>query len=314
MPDEQYVPIGYVSRLSGLSPHVIRAWERRYRAVTPNRSEGRHRLYRLSDLTRLKLLKQAVEGGHRISQIAHLDAASLSSLAHSAKMEYSYVILDEPESHDDSHYIQLGLSHVEALNSRGLSKTIEQAAIALPLLNLMEDVLSPLLSIIGEQWQTGRMRIVHEHMATSLIQAFLQERLYSLNPKVPLAHIAMATPRGQQCSLGLLMAAVLAASHGWQVHYFGADLPAEELAAAALAKQVHAVAISIVCHDGGTGTVGEIGKLSRALKGKSRLFLGGRATNTLDMGMFDDTVVRFGGLSQFSGILADPTSDTEDHS
>ena len=313
MADEQYVPIGFVSRLSGLSPHLIRAWERRYRAITPSRSEGRHRLYRMSDLSKLKLLKQAVAGGHRISQIAHLDAASLSSIVHSSRNEFQDQNYEKLATPDVSRYVQRCLSHVEAMNVRGLNETLEQAAIALPQLELLENVISPLLSLIGEQWQSGRMRIVQEHMAASLIQAFLQDRLYSRNPKEPLAHIAMATPRGQQCSLGLLMAAVIAASPEWQVHYFGANLPAEELAAAALAKKVQAVAISIVCHDGGSSSIAEISKLSRALKGKSRLFIGGRATSTLDMGMFDESVVRVGGLSQFSRILSDPTLDLEKH-
>ena len=73
-------PIRYVARDTGLSPHVIRAWERRYGAVTPRRSNGNHRLYSAVDIERLRLLNRAVAGGHSISQVTKLPNAALEEL------------------------------------------------------------------------------------------------------------------------------------------------------------------------------------------------------------------------------------------
>ena len=65
---------------SGLTPHVIRAWERRYRAIEPERSPGKHRLYSESEIERLAMLNRAVRSGHRIGKIATLPTEQLRDL------------------------------------------------------------------------------------------------------------------------------------------------------------------------------------------------------------------------------------------
>ncbi len=62
--------IGTVSRLTGISQHTLRVWERRYKAVESGRSEGGQRLYSNEDVERLTLLKALVDRGDRIGQIA----------------------------------------------------------------------------------------------------------------------------------------------------------------------------------------------------------------------------------------------------
>ena len=65
------------ARLTGLSPEVLRAWERRHAVVEPVRTPGGTRRYRAADLERLKLVKAAVDSGRRIGQVARLDLAEL---------------------------------------------------------------------------------------------------------------------------------------------------------------------------------------------------------------------------------------------
>ena len=72
--------IKYVSQRTGLSVHRIRAWERRYQAVTPERTATQRRLYSESDIRRLQLLRQAIDGGHRISKIGRLALDDLMKL------------------------------------------------------------------------------------------------------------------------------------------------------------------------------------------------------------------------------------------
>jgi MerR family transcriptional regulator, light-induced transcriptional regulator len=61
-------PIRVVSRLTGINPVTIRAWERRYRLVRPERTPGGHRLYSRADVELLRaacrLLDQGVSIGH----------------------------------------------------------------------------------------------------------------------------------------------------------------------------------------------------------------------------------------------------------
>jgi len=72
MEDREIYTIRYVSIRTGLKPHVLRAWEKRYDAVCPRRNETNRRLYSNSDIRRLQLLRRAVQSGHSISQVAAL--------------------------------------------------------------------------------------------------------------------------------------------------------------------------------------------------------------------------------------------------
>ena len=86
--DEPRYRIGAVCRLTGLSQHVLRVWEKRYGVVNPERGENRRRLYRESDVNRLSLLKALVDRGQAIGSIAALDSAELERrLQQSAPMQ-----------------------------------------------------------------------------------------------------------------------------------------------------------------------------------------------------------------------------------
>lgn len=69
--------IGAVARLTGISPDTLRIWERRYTAVSPQRSPRGGRLYSAGDVGRLRLLKQLLDVGDAIGEIAGLDSGAL---------------------------------------------------------------------------------------------------------------------------------------------------------------------------------------------------------------------------------------------
>ena len=69
--------IGAVARLTGLTDHAIRVWERRYEAVVAQRAENGRREYTTSDVDKLRLLKRLTDEGIAISQVANLDVDEL---------------------------------------------------------------------------------------------------------------------------------------------------------------------------------------------------------------------------------------------
>ena len=71
--------IGAVARLTGISVHTLRKWEDRYRAVTPQRTEGGERVYSRTDLKRLAYIKRLAETGMALREIGRL---SLEELEH----------------------------------------------------------------------------------------------------------------------------------------------------------------------------------------------------------------------------------------
>ena len=69
---ERSYQIGTVATLTGVDPHTIRAWERRYGAIAPSRSETGRRRYDDETVERLQLLKALVDCNESIGTIARL--------------------------------------------------------------------------------------------------------------------------------------------------------------------------------------------------------------------------------------------------
>jgi DNA-binding transcriptional MerR regulator len=76
--DDLTYTTGAASRQTGVSQDTLRIWERRYGAVDPIRTESGRRLYRQSDISRLKLMKRLVDEGDAISSVANLTLEQLS--------------------------------------------------------------------------------------------------------------------------------------------------------------------------------------------------------------------------------------------
>ena len=78
--DVTAMPIGAVTRLTGLSRHTLRKWESRYSVVEPLRTDTSRRLYTQVDVRRLMLLKKLVDQGHQISRLAVMAESDLEQL------------------------------------------------------------------------------------------------------------------------------------------------------------------------------------------------------------------------------------------
>src|SRR6185312_8172121 len=79
-PAQHWHPMRVVTRRTGLSADLLRAWERRYEVVKPSRSEGGRRLYSDADIERLRLLYRATLAGRSIGQVAELSTEALTAL------------------------------------------------------------------------------------------------------------------------------------------------------------------------------------------------------------------------------------------
>ena len=274
--------IRYVSQRTGLTPHVIRAWEKRYQAVVPLRSAKNRRLYSEDDVQRLQLLKRVTDEGHNISHVAKLDSSELLELAQQdASMtpwasKNNGLHLQRKAARD---YRSECLSAVINLDPDRLNRSYDKAAVDLTRSALLKEVIVPLFEEIGNLWRNGALKIINEHMATSVTRTLLLNMLRATAVSESAPRIVVATVVGQWHDMGALTVALTAAEYGWQPLYFGPNLPVEEIAAAVKQSSARAVAISITHLLDQHPFINELRKLRRYIGDDLILFVGGQAVS-----------------------------------
>jgi DNA-binding transcriptional MerR regulator/methylmalonyl-CoA mutase cobalamin-binding subunit len=307
-PDSAQYLISTVSKRSGVKSDLVRAWERRYQAVTPTRTTGGHRVYTDQDIARLKLLNQATSNGHSISQIAQFSLDELKKLLKDEPINNLADTYKDTKSVTErvylaEDYIKKCYASILAFDARELESHFENAIVELGAQSFIEHLLEPLLTMIGDRWKTGELRPVHEHMASSIIRS-LTYILRNNSPCAPNApKMIVSTPIGQLHELGALLAAIIAELKGWQVTYLGANLPSEEIAAAVKFTNARAVTISIsFCTDDHV-VPKEIRRLKKLIGNDVALIVGGRAASHFKPVLDEVGVLNIHGYGHFRQLL-----------
>ena len=277
-------PIGYVSMMTGVSAHSLRAWERRYRAVTPTRTTSGHRLYSQEDIDRIALLKQAIDAGHHISHVAGLDRAALTTLSTPVKPSFTSPSTKErigAQPIVSRDVIPTCLQAIETLDGAALHRILWQASLKLSRQALLDTLIIPLMRQVGQKWSEGSLRIMHEHLASNVVHAHLCHMLdYPAPTAAELPRILIATPAGQWCYLGALAVAVISKDHGWEPVFLGPNLPSEDIAAASATLNPQLIALSVTCRVNDTFMQNELSHLSGLLENGCPLIFGGQASET----------------------------------
>jgi hypothetical protein len=217
-----------VSELTGLSAARLRAWERRYAVVRPERQPNGYRSYSASQVALLRAFAKLVEGGARIGDLA---------------LEPREAVIGRAEE-GGSGLSVLG-AIVEAIRryDRDRLEALVGAQMAhLGLSRFAEEIVQPLATQVGDLWALGRLPIASEHLASEVIVHALKEGLRVGIGEGPLL-LAAGLP-GERHEWGLLATLVAAQGEGWKVRYLGADLPLAEVVQAAWALRPAAVALS----------------------------------------------------------------------
>lgn len=217
-------PIRAASRLTGLSIDTLRAWERRYGAVIPERSD-RGRLYTDSHITRLRNLGALVAAGHPIGAVARLSDADIVDLlsAAAAPRPSSRPVLD----------LDRLIGALESGDLVSVESTLTQCAAILAPRELVFQVIAPALHLVGERWAAGLLAPWQEHLVSASMRSVLGSLIRIVARPGDGPPAIFATPRGERHEMGLLCAALLAAARGVRVIYLGPDLSGQDIADAA---------------------------------------------------------------------------------
>jgi len=261
-PVETMLRIGELSRRSGVSPELLRAWERRYGLLRPTRSAGGLRLYSLEDLERVRQMRRHLADGLAAAQAAALAAPQ-------AGAEPVEVALDTASVRHE-----LARAH-EAFDEPRAQSLVDDLLAATTVDVLVAEVILPYLHELGDRWERGEASVAQEHFASNVLRGRLLGLARGWGRGIgPLALLACVP--GERHDLGLLGFGLVLRSRGWRIAFLGADTPLATLDATARAVVPDLVVLTVVAADGLQPHLAELRELGQ----RYRLALGGRGVGT----------------------------------
>lgn len=222
--DQPIYNIKAVVEATGLSAATLRAWERRYRALSPGRTASGYRLYSSRDVAILKWLKARVDEGMNISQALHLLALQrpleTSGAADGVRQSGP---LQAPRECRDA--LLSALVHYD----EGLADRVLEEAFAVYGVELVaESILAPAMMRIGDMWHEGRVSTSTEHFASS----YLRRKLDSIVNAVPQSTsgplVVLGCAPGDWHELGLLLIHLMLRRRHVNTIYLGQNVPADQ--------------------------------------------------------------------------------------
>jgi MerR family transcriptional regulator, light-induced transcriptional regulator len=260
--DAPLVRIGELSRRTGVGVDTLRAWERRYALLRPQRSAGGFRLYGPGDQGRVAAMKALIDSGVSAAEAARIAvsrpaaeerrAAEVPGGDHVARLLAALARFDETDANailDDA----LARYTVDAATSR---------------------ILLPVMHEIGGRWETGDISVAQEHFATGVLRG----RMLSLGRNWgagggPLA--VLACPPGERHDLGLIAFGLVLRERGWRIALLGSDTPIGTIADAVAKLGPDAVVLAAVTPEPFEDVADEI----RSLAGGTRVLIGGEGAS-----------------------------------
>ena len=270
VPDETLLRIGELSRRSGVSPELLRAWERRYGLLDPVRSSGGLRLYSLDQLARVRRMQGNLAQGLAAAEAAALarqDDVADEALGPALEVDAARGELADALAAFDEPRAQAILDRLLAV------ATVD---------TVVSDIALPYLHELGERWATGQASVAQEHFSSSVLRGRLLGLARGwgrgLGPQ-----IVLATPPHEFHDLGLIAFGVLLRARGWRVAHLGADTPIDGILEAAAALEPEFVVLAAVSGERFTSLAEPLRGLART----QRLALGGDGAAELDPGWID---------------------------
>jgi len=275
--------IKIASERSGVSSHLIRMWEKRYGALTPDRTETNRRLYSNDNVERLSLLFACTKSGHRIGNIAALPTATLRQLA----QEAGHVDGEESSTSPDLTSLEESLPElvqepfraIENMDAEALRRSLDKASVELGYQGMLTKVIVPLMQHIGRLWCEGELTAAYEHFASAALRTYLLGQIQSYSPSRSAPVIITVTPAGQLHEFGAVVSAAAANSAGWHVIHLGPSLPAAEIAGAAIRAKASLVALSLVHPPDDPDLPAQLRMLRRLLPHRIGIVVGGHSAD-----------------------------------
>ena len=215
------LPIRELSEKTGVGTSTLRAWERRYGLLAPERTPKGHRLYSLDDVRLIQRVLTLLEEGHSLPAIASKIKPSNESLGVAVPVQTSDDIWSE--------YLHATLLAIEEFSTERLESIFNEASSIYPVDLVTERLIEPVLLALGSRWQDRELGIAEEHFYSNWLRNRIGARFHHAIGQAQGARIICAGIPGAHHEIGLLLFSLMALSRGYRVLYLGVDLPLEQV-------------------------------------------------------------------------------------
>jgi DNA-binding transcriptional MerR regulator/methylmalonyl-CoA mutase cobalamin-binding subunit len=283
MADDAILRIGELSKRSGVSPELLRAWERRYGLLRPTRSPGGLRLYSPADLERVRLMRHHLADGLAAAEAAAEAARTVVTDRPSPPALGSVAVRDE---------LAEALDRFDEPQAQAI---LDRLLAAATVDTLLTEVVLPYLHELGDRWERGEASIAQEHFASGVLRGRLLGLARGWGLGVGPVAVLACVP-GEQHDLGLIAFGLALRARGWRVAYLGSDAPIESVEEASMQLDPSLVVLNAAMDEHLSPLVPHL----RALGERHRLALGGAAAANADL-----------QATGFLALMGDPVFEAE---
>lgn len=225
-----------VSQMTGIRSELLRMWERRYGLFKPRRAGNRYREFDDEDVRLLLYLREQIEAGRAIGELASEGREALLRRITKAT---------EPDEQPASTVVDELLQIAHQFDKRRLDARLAELIACTPFLTLSTTVFPPLMHRLGDAWERGETSIASVQLTTELLRTRLLTMLQATALPYPAPVLLCACPAGECHELGLLTFAYTMQQEGWHAYHLGANLPLSALREACERIQPALVALSL---------------------------------------------------------------------
>jgi MerR family transcriptional regulator, light-induced transcriptional regulator len=231
-----HVRIGELSRRSGVSPELLRAWENRYGLLRPMRSDGGFRLYSPHDERRVAVMRSHLERGMSAAEAARLTLSEESVAVPRA---------DTPVLKRGAGELRVAL---DAFDESAAQSALDRLLSGLSVEIVLREVVLPYLRELGDRWERGEASVAHEHFASQVLRGRLLGLARDWDRGSGRRALLACMP-GEQHDLGLIAFGLGMRDRGWRITFLGPDTPLDTLAKAVTTLQPEALVLAATTPD-----------------------------------------------------------------
>lgn len=237
--------IGELARRAGVSPDVLRAWERRYGLLSPRRSSSGQRLYSVADERRVARMRASMADGYSAQVAARMALAEEPGAAPAAAADGTPDAMPRPDAGEGVGVAGDGASATSEIGSLGAlagelrealygfhdaaaNRVIDRILAAYGVETLVCDVVLPLQREVGIRWARDELTVAQEHFTSALLIGRLRALARGWDQgSGPRALVGC--PAGEAHDIGLLCFSLLLRQRGYRISYLGASVPSDSL-------------------------------------------------------------------------------------